>query len=626
MNTSTGKPVIDQEDIERWKAYLEEALADKDYVERHRLRDQRREEVLPELKALVDGFLDGTRSLEYLKDQLDSNSRKKWEVFGLKGFGGAMFLNQIVKNIPDQGAATRVLQGTLRAPADEAQAKYQIDELVRFLDQIVDNGTVAPNSLKSGNAPFFVSAFWHAQARSEWPILYLSARNAFYQHGLLDRDLDGGSRYVAFAEAYRALANALDVSFWSLEYLCDRVTAAREPEEQESGEAEANDDRPRVWLIAPGEQARKFEEFHKEGIVGIGWDALGDLSEFSNLEELKKALQKNRGGDVSPVQASYACWQFANDMRVGDLVFAKKGRRKIVGYGKVSGEYRYEPTRGDYPNVRSVKWEGSGDWAIGDKLLVTKTLTDIGKYPQLVDRLKAAVGMKPGGEGPELPPPPATIYTLQDAKADLFASEEHIVQAVELLRYKKNLVLQGPPGVGKTFFAKHLAYLLMGEKDAERIKQVQFHQSYSYEDFVQGYRPNAKGDFERVDGVFLRFCELALQDLTQEYVFIIDEINRGNLSKIFGELMLLIEADKRSPKWQTELTYGQEGDRGFYVPENLHIIGTMNTADRSLAMVDYALRRRFVFVDLSPSLDSAGFLAQLRKIGMTTGMAERIRQ
>jgi len=216
------------------------------------------------------------------------------------------------------------------------------------------------------------------------------------------------------------------------------------------------------------------------------------------------------------------------------------------------------------------------------------------------------------------------VYTKEQAYQDLFIEPATIDQAVELLRFKQNLVLQGPPGVGKTFCARLLAYLLMEEQARDRVTLVQFHQSYAYEDFVQGYRPDGSGQFRLTDGVFLRVCDAALQDPDQDYVLIIDEINRGNLSKIFGELMMLIEADKRDKKWEVDLTYSPSGDVKFHVPKNLYLIGTMNTADRSLAMVDYALRRRFVFLDLEPGFTTKGFRERLSTLGLSTAFMEQL--
>ena len=172
---------------------------------------------------------------------------------------------------------------------------------------------------------------------------------------------------------------------------------------------------------------------------------------------------------------------------------------------------------------------------------------------------------------------------------------------VSLLSHKKNIILQGPPGTGKTFLAKKLAYELMKMKDDSRIEMVQFHQSYSYEDFIQGFRPTLQGGFTLKDGVFYSFSTKGpLIHPKKSYFFIIDEINRGNISKIFGELLMLIEKDKRSEKHAIKLTYAEDDNDTFYIPENLYLIGTMNTADRSLSLVDYALRRRFAFVDLEP--------------------------
>ena len=193
-------------------------------------------------------------------------------------------------------------------------------------------------------------------------------------------------------------------------------------------------------------------------------------------------------------------------------------------------------------------------------------------------------------------------YSKKDFLKDVFITEQQYKTLVALLENKMNIILQGAPGVGKTFAARRLAWSIMGEKDDSRIEFIQFHQSYSYEDFIMGYRPNDDGGFTLKEGVFYQFCEKARNDPNKKYFFIIDEINRGNLSKIFGELLMLIEKDYR--KESARLAYREEY---FSVPENLYIIGMMNTADRSLAMIDYALRRRFSFFDMNPGFDSDGF-------------------
>ena len=191
-------------------------------------------------------------------------------------------------------------------------------------------------------------------------------------------------------------------------------------------------------------------------------------------------------------------------------------------------------------------------------------------------------------------------YLMAHALQDLFVDEESLAEWLDLIADRKNFVLQGPPGIGKTFVARRLAWLLLGERDDNRVKIVQFHPSYGYEDFVQGYRATKDG-FTLTSGVFLRFCTEAIARPEEQFVLIIDEINRGNLARIFGELLMLLEADKRSKHWSVELAYSKAGDDTFFVPENLYIIGTMNTADRSLAMIDRALRRRFSFAELKPA-------------------------
>lgn len=201
-----------------------------------------------------------------------------------------------------------------------------------------------------------------------------------------------------------------------------------------------------------------------------------------------------------------------------------------------------------------------------------------------------------------------TPYSKDDFLNDVFMDKEKYNKLVGLLFYKKNIILQGAPGVGKTFLAKRLAYSILGTKANSKIESIQFHQNYSYEDFIMGFRPTETG-FKLKEGVFYRFCKRAEKDPANKYFFVIDEINRGNLSKIFGELLMLVESDKRGKAHAIKLAYR---DELFSVPENLYIIGMMNTADRSLALMDYALRRRFSFFEIDPAFKNDKFKAHLQ--------------
>lgn len=356
----------------------------------------------------------------------------------------------------------------------------------------------------------------------------------------------------------------------------------------------------RYWLYAPGRGACMWDEFYERGVMGLGWHELGDLRGYATKEEMRQRLLETRDDNTSQTNSARAVWQFANEMKPGDVIFVKRGLKEIIGRGVVTGDYVYDPDGGEYPHLRDVSWNRQGSWR-SDQQFAMKTLTEITDYPDLLAHIEAYFENDEDSLDSEQMPVPLTEYSAAQFLKEVYMGEERYDAIVGLLRTKKNIIMQGAPGVGKTYAAKRLAYSMMGVKDASRVMLVQFHQSYSYEDFIEGYRPSGAG-FELVKGAFYSFCKKAADDEENDYFFIIDEINRGNLSKIFGELFMLIESDKRGDKLQ--LLYSREL---FYVPKNVHIIGMMNTADRSLAMLDYALRRRFAFVELRPAFDSNGF-------------------
>lgn len=496
----------------------------------------------------------------------------------------------------------------------------------------------------------------------------------------------------------------------------------------------------RYWIFSPGENACTWEECIAKEQMYLGWDALGDLSQYEDRDQMREKMKEAYGTDKNFKNDSLATWEYVNELSIGDVVYAKKGRYCIVGRGVVTGEYIYDETRDRYQNVRSVKWEKTGEWFTTDALAL-KTLTEITRYKDFLRKIDTLVNggtitedncrywwlcanpkvwsiaewplgdeqeytllnenghkrriyqnfldAKAGDkvicyettptkqiiglamvsheqdgtvitfekeetltspidyvqfkDMPELKDmeflqnPNGSFfkltkdeydcimdliresnslvgvkdefepYTREDFLKEVFMTEENLDALEQLVKTKKNVILQGAPGVGKTFSAKRLAYMMMGCKDDSRIGLVQFHQNYSYEDFIMGYKPS--GDtFELQRGQFYKFCINAANNPNKDYFFIIDEINRGNLSKIFGELLMLIEKDYRGEK----LTLAYK-DEKFFVPKNIFIIGMMNTADRSLAMIDYALRRRFSFFDMKPGFNSTGFQDYMHK-------------
>ena len=362
------------------------------------------------------------------------------------------------------------------------------------------------------------------------------------------------------------------------------------------------DEKCEHWVYAPGEQANKWDEFYENGIMAIGWD-IGDLRNFNSKNEINKKLKQVYNDYRNHPNDTACLWDFVHRLKPGDIIYAKRGTNEIIGRGCVESDYIYDEDREEYKHIRKVIWTDKGSWfyRYKNEKLPQKTLTNITNISYNPKKLRIIKGFFDEDICGKCTKKESDRYTKEEFLNEAYINPEEYDIIVKLLDNKKNLILQGAPGVGKTFISKRLAYSRIGAKCDDRVMMVQFHQSYSYEDFVEGYRPVDDG-FKLQKGSFYNFCMKARDNPEKDYYFIIDEINRGNLSKIFGELFMLIENDKRGEKVQ--LLYS---DEEFYIPENLYIIGLMNTADRSLAMIDYALRRRFAFFDLKPGFSSTGF-------------------
>lgn len=341
---------------------------------------------------------------------------------------------------------------------------------------------------------------------------------------------------------------------------------------------------------APGEEDR-----------GYWWlNANPKIWSFSDIDvgEVQSYTLYNENGNKRRIFQNFL------DAKAGDMIIGYESNpvKQIVAIGRISAEQDgeklfFEKVEGlttpiDYASLKECPELERMEYFQNPQGSLFKLTR--GEYDFILDMIRE--------ENPVTAEASIESYTKSDFLDEVYMTEKRYDNLVAVLRNKKNIILQGAPGVGKTFAARRLAWTMMGEKDDSRIEFVQFHQNYSYEDFMMGYKPVEDG-FELKYGIFYRFCKKAENQPDKEFFFIIDEINRGNMSKIFGELLMLIEKDYRG----TKATLAYNG-LSFSVPKNLYIIGMMNTADRSLAMIDYALRRRFSFFEMEPGFDSEGFI------------------
>ena len=418
------------------------------------------------------------------------------------------------------------------------------------------------------------------------------------------------------------------------EWLANRV--AEEGDEEESGTGVmGNTHTPRIWMVGTGHQGVAWPDFrdNERIAVSLQYDGgeLGDLSLLT--EDQVRSKLKSLTGAANPYNRVLCAVEFSKQMKEGDLVIARSGRQVVHGLGIVRGPYRYAADRTDLKHERAVEWIATHERVLPDGYSnPTKALTDMTPYPSCVDvvfgkRTAAALEWLASKnlsveeintfflQDPYVLPEESNVSdptqglddppSLKQIDDESFLNFDELKEIVDALKSKKAVVLQGSPGTGKSYLAEKLAHMHAGSRS--RVMKVQFHPAYSYEDFIRGIRPRENGAFGVENGTLVQMALRAQREPNQRFVLILDEINRANVAKVMGEALSLIESDKRDVKHAVQLGLAHEGKREFYMPPNLCILATMNTADRSIALVDYALRRRFAFFTLQPAFDRPEF-------------------
>ncbi|MBN1891354.1 MAG: AAA family ATPase [Clostridiales bacterium] len=361
----------------------------------------------------------------------------------------------------------------------------------------------------------------------------------------------------------------------------------------------------RYWIFTPPEAERVWDDFFSHGYIALGFDALGDLKQFSSRHDIKKGMQASFGSGRNYKYLGNSAWQFCREMQIGDIVYFGSGSQKILGRGIVKSDYAFDWSRKEHKNVRDIAWTNRGEW-LPDPIIKRRTLVDVtnmtGFCKELEDLISDSsdANISEDYDADYIEP-----YSKDDFLAEAFMDEIDYEELKYLLLSRKNLIITGVPGVGKTFLAERLAYSVIGGRDYERVKSIQFHAGYSYDNFVMGYVSSGGGHYLST-GVFYDFCKEAEPD-DKEHFFIIDDICRGDIGNIFGDLLMLIGRDDRGKK--IRLLYR---DELFSIPDNVHIIATMNDASYASAM-DYSVRRRFAFYEVAPAYEKTSFSDFVKK-------------
>ena len=368
-----------------------------------------------------------------------------------------------------------------------------------------------------------------------------------------------------------------------------------------------------VWLVRAGSEGEFEDSALERGLAVVDW-GVSDLTDAESRDAVRQRVRQS-DPDASNGRVGNITGQlnsFLLEMAEGDIVvLPMKTQEGQVALGRITGQYVYKEVEGYQYHTRTVDWIRTNipQSDFGDDL------QSLLRHPRTICRVQGneaewrVVAMLDGNRDPGVVdgsaqpgPTEPREYTIDDIMADgCFLERSEVEGILNRLKMKKNLILQGPPGTGKTWLAKKLAFALIGQMDDRRVRRLQFHPNLSYEDFVRGYRPDGEGRLTLVDGPFLEMVKDAEEDPDNYYVMVIEEINRGNPAQIFGEMLTLLESDKRNRSEGLRLAHAKFDAERVYIPENVYVIGTMNVADRSIALVDLALRRRFAFVDLEPT-------------------------